>query len=85
MNNEFDDKVDAMFEENLKYEDFPVIRVECLRENKILETINYSKLRFDSDLNMYKLTDDGIWVIVNNPNYKPVVVFKEKVVQQPPI
>jgi len=74
----FYEKVDHMFEDLLKYEDFPIIRVKDLKINKILENLPYDKLRFDANLNMYKLLDDGSWVLVNNPDFKPVIVYKEK-------
>lgn len=79
MNDDFFEKVDKMFEDKLKYEEVPVIRVKSLKEDKILENLNYEKLlRFDSALNMYKLQNDGTWVLVNNPDFKPVIVYQEK-------
>lgn len=79
MNDNFYKKVDEMFEEKLQYEEIPIIRVKNLKDNKILENLNYDKLlRFDSNLNMYKLQNDGTWVLVDNPNFKPIIVYKEK-------
>lgn len=78
-NNLFHEKVDKMFEEKLQYEEFPVIRIRDIKENKILENIDYKNLlRFDADLNMYKLQKDGTWMIVNDANFKPEIVYKEK-------
>ena len=82
MNDQFYDKVNKMFEEKLKYEEIPTIKVRDLKESKILENIDYeNRLRFDSNLNMYKLQDDGFWVKVNNPNFKPEIVYKEKYIK----
>ena len=84
MENKFHEKVDKMFEEKLQYEEIPTIKVKSLKENRILENLNYDKLlRFDSNLNMYKLQNDGTWVLVNNPDFKPVIVYKEKFIKNP--
>ena len=48
--------------------------------------LNYEKLlRFDADLNMYKLQNDGSWILVSNPDFKPVIVMKEKFTKKPQI
>ena len=79
-------KVDRMFEDNLYYEERPIIRVKSIRENKILENLNYDKLlRFDANLNMYKLSGDGSWVLVNNPDFKPVIVNTDVYIKKSPI
>ena len=86
MNEEFCGKVDRMFEDNLYYEERPIIRVKSIRENKILENLNYDKLlRFDANLNMYKLSGDGSWVLVNNPDFKPVIVNTDVYIKKSPI
>jgi hypothetical protein len=86
MSKQFDEKVDKMFEEKLHYEEIPVIRVRSLKENRILENLNYDKLlRFDANLNMYKLQNDGNWVLVENPDFKPEIVYKEKFIKKPPL
>lgn len=81
----FYDKVDNMFENLLKYEESPIIRVKDLKINKILENLPYDKLRFDANLNMYKLLEDGSWILVNNPDFSPVIVYKEKHIKNPQI
>lgn len=75
MDKEFISKVDTMFKETLNYVPRNVIRVKNIRENKILglNDINYSKLRFDAQLNMYKFDESGDWVLVNNENFKPII------------
>jgi len=86
MSETFYEKADKMFEEKLQYEEVPVIRVKSLKENRILENLNYDKLlRFDSNLNMYKLQNDGSWAAVDNPDFKTVIVYKERFVTNPPI
>lgn len=83
MDDKFYEKVDGMFEENLEYEEIPVIRIKDLVNNKILEGEQYeTRLRFDVNLKMYKLQDNGDWVLVNNPNFKPVVVYKENFIKK---
>lgn len=81
MSDKFFKEVDKMFEEKLKYEEVPTIRVKNLKTNTILENLNYDKVRFDVNLNMYKLMDDGSWAMVNNPDFKPVIVYKDKYIK----
>jgi hypothetical protein len=86
MKKNFYEKVDKMFEEKLQYEEIPTIKVKSLKDNRILENLNYDKLlRFDSNLNMYKLQNDGTWVLVDNPDFKTVIVYKEKFINNPQI
>jgi hypothetical protein len=84
MDEQFLKKTEQMFEEKLEYEEVPIIRVKSLKDNKILENLNYEKLlRFDSELNMYKLQNDGTWVLINNPDFKPVIIYKENFIKKP--
>lgn len=78
-NKEFHQKVDNLFESNLKCEEIDVIRVKNIKENRILEDINYGLLLFDYNLNTYKW-DDAVkgFCVVNNPNFKAVIVKKIK-------
>ena len=86
MNEQFYEKVDKMFEEKLQYEEIPTIKVRDLKEDKILENLDYKNLlRFDSNLDMYKIQNDGSWIKVNNPNFKPEIVYKEKYIKNPQI
>ena len=76
---EFYNKVDEMFESKLKYEEIQVIRVKDIKENKVLHHLDYDKLiRFDANLNMYKLLPNGNWVKVENENFKPIVTTIDK-------
>ena len=76
MSDKFYEKTDKMFGDKLFYEPKNVIRVKNIKEDKILGVLdlNYSKLMFDSNLNMYKLDEGGIWTLVNNENFKPIIV-----------
>ncbi len=69
---DFHDKVDSMFESRLKRH---VIRVKDLDNDKILssEDMNYSKVLFDSNLNIYKIVD-GVPSLVDNKNYKAILL-----------
>lgn len=85
MNKQFEEKVQKMFEEKLQYEEIPTIRIKDLKNDVILDNINYDKVRFDSELRMYKLQDSGEWALVNNNDFKPVIVYKEKFIKNLPI
>lgn len=69
---EFHDKVNEMFEGKLKRY---VIRIKDLANNKILteNDMNYDKVLFDSNLNIYKI-DNGIPVLVENQNFKAILL-----------
>lgn len=82
MNNEFNKKVDEMFESKLKYEEVPYIRIKNLQTQEIIENINYEKLiRLDSDLNIYKMFNNN-WVKVDNENFKAIVLCNKKFTEQ---
>jgi len=69
MNNEaFHDKVDKMFESRLKRHS---IRIKDIERDRILgdNEINYNRVLFDSNLNIYKIVD-GVPVLVENDNFK---------------
>ncbi len=65
---EFHDKVDNMFESKLRRH---LIRIKDLSNNKILteNDMNYEKVLFDSELNIYKI-ENGAPVLVENENFK---------------
>jgi len=72
MDEKFHDKVDDMFESRLKRH---IVRIKDLSNNKILsETdMDYDKVLFDSDLNIYKVVD-GVAVLVDNKNFKALLI-----------
>ena len=73
---EFHEKTDKMFSEKLNYQVRQTVRVKNTKENKVLsvDEINYSRLMFDSELNMYKLNEHGYWTLVASETFKPVIV-----------
>jgi hypothetical protein len=72
MDKEFHDKVDKMFESRLKRH---IIRIKNLEEDKILteDDMNYGKVLFDSELNIYKVINGAISKI-EDPNYKALLL-----------
>lgn len=69
---EFHDKVNEMFEGKLKRY---VVRIKDIANNKILteSDMNYDKVLFDSNLNIYKI-DGGMPVLVENQNFKAILL-----------
>lgn len=69
---EFHDKVDRMFESKLTRH---IIRIKDLTKDKILteDDMNYEKVFFDSDLNIYKFVG-GVLTLVENENYKALLL-----------
>lgn len=75
---EFYKQIDFMFESYLSSrKDGLRVRVKDLSKDKILEDMNYSKVFFDSDLNIYKIDKDGRIVRVDDRNFEAVVMRKE--------
>lgn len=74
MNKEFHEKVNQMFESSLYYKGVPSIRIKSVKEDKILDNIDYGRIRFDASLNIYKIQNDGSWKFVFNENFKPVII-----------
>ena len=64
---EFHDKVDKMFESKLRRH---IVRIKDVENNKILteEDMDYKRVLFDSDLNIYKIVD-GVPTLVENKNF----------------
>lgn len=73
-------EIDAIFESYLSPKKNKLkLRVREISGNKILESsdMNYSKVFFDAELNMYKLDGEGKVVKVNNTNFEAVVMKQE--------
>lgn len=72
MDSEFYDKVDEMFESRLKRH---IVRIKDLENNKILaeSDMDYTRVLFDSDLNIYKITENGP-ELVENKNFKALLI-----------
>ena len=69
---EFHDKVDKMFESKLRRH---IVRIKDVENNKILteEDMDYKRVLFDSDLNIYKIVD-GVPTLVENKNFKAMLL-----------
>jgi hypothetical protein len=50
------------------------INVKDLTQDKVLEDMNYDKVFFDSELNIYKITKEGKLQRVDNENFEAVVM-----------
>lgn len=50
------------------------INVKDLAQDKILEDMNYEKVFFDSELNIYKVTKEGKLQRVENENFEAIVM-----------
>jgi lysine/ornithine N-monooxygenase len=69
---EFHDKVNDMFEEKLRRY---VVRIKDVANDKILaeSDMNYDRVLFDSNLNIYKI-ENGVPVLVENQNFKAILL-----------
>jgi hypothetical protein len=76
MDKDFYKEIDEIFHKELSYIPKYVIRVKDVEKNSILtlKDMNYKKVMFDSELNMYKY-ENG-WIPVNNKKFQPVVIEK---------
>ena len=74
-NAQFHSDINVMFESYLATEPKPRIMVRDLKRDVILTSDNvYAKTLFDSNLNMYKMLDNGTFVAVDNKDFDAVVV-----------
>lgn len=77
-NREFHSDMDRIFESYLSQEDKPQIMIKDKRSEKIIEDMNYSKVFFDTDLNIYKKDkNSGALIKVDNPDFEAVVIKKQ--------
>lgn len=73
-------EIDLMFETYLSpKKDSLKIRVKDTSKEKIYESneMNYSKVFFDSELNIYKIDEEGKMIKVEKENFEAVVMRKE--------
>mgnify|MGYP003425764871 CR=1 FL=1 len=73
-------EIDFLFETYLSpKKDRLQIRVKNIEKNSILseKEMNYSKVFFDSQLNIYKIGKDGNIERVDNENFEAVVMRQE--------
>lgn len=77
----FFEEIGFMFESHLSPKrDKLQLRIKDVTKDSILEeskSMNYSKVLFDSELNIYKLDSNGKPVLVENENFE-AVVMKQK-------
>jgi len=74
----FFEEIDFMFESHLSPKrDKLQLRIKDVTNDSILETMNYSKVLFDSEMNIYKIDADGKPVLVENDKFE-TVVMKQK-------
>ena len=71
-NEEFHSDIDAIFESYLKTGEKPIIRI--MKNGRISTKMPYGKVLFDSELNIYKRHDDGSITLVDDPEFKAVVI-----------
>jgi hypothetical protein len=71
-NDKFHSDIDEIFESYLKTEARPVIRIT--KGGKVITKMNYDKVMFDSELNIYKRMPDGTLSMINDPDFKAVVI-----------
>lgn len=73
-NQKFHTDVNLMFESFLKKEDRPLILIKNKKTGELVKKMNYDKVVFDSNLNIYKMLKTGKFEKVDNPDYEAVVV-----------
>ncbi|MDG1950937.1 MAG: hypothetical protein P8J32_09060 [bacterium] len=76
-NEQFHSDVDRIFESYLSTEPTPKIMVRNTKTDQVMEQsakMNYSKIFFDSDLNIYKIDNAGTLVKVETSDFDAVVV-----------
>lgn len=73
-------EIDLMFETYLSAKrDSLKVRVKDTSKEKIYESneMNYSKVFFDSELNIYKIDEEGKLVKIEKENFEAVVMRRE--------
>lgn len=73
-------EVHLLFENYLtKKKDYLQLRIRNIEKNSILseKEMNYSKVFFDSELNIYKINKEGAFEKVENDNFEAVVMKQE--------
>lgn len=72
----FHSDVNRIFQSYLHKEDEPIILIKDKGKGELLGKIDYSKVLFDKDLNIYKIDKDGGLKKVEDSNFIAVVVKK---------
>lgn len=71
---QFHSDIDKMFEYYLKETPKPLLRV-C-QNGKILTDMSYTRVLFDSEMNIYKILPNGTVERVNNPEFTAVAISR---------
>jgi len=69
-NKEFHDDIDRMFKQHLCYHK---IMIKDVESGKVLDDINYSRLLFDSELNIFKRLNNGQLEKVNSKQFVAII------------
>ena len=72
--NKFHSDVEALFESYLSIKNRGKVLVKDKKKNQIVTKMNYNKVLFDSNLNIYKIDNSGKAVLVTDSNFEAVVV-----------
>jgi hypothetical protein len=75
-NEQYYKEVDLMFAKHLNQGQDVCIRIKDVSKDEIVEDMNYNKVVFDHNLNIYKIKD-GRLIPVDNPNFKAVIVSEK--------
>lgn len=78
--NKFYEEIKFMFESYLSpKKDRLKLQIKNITQNKILNSddMNYSKVFFDSDLNIYKIDKSGKLQLIENDEFETVVMKQE--------
>jgi hypothetical protein len=74
-------EVNLMFETHLTPTKHKLqLRIKDISKDTILpesKSMNYSKVLFDSDMNIYKVDSEGRAILVENENFEAVVMKQE--------
>ena len=65
-------EVDSFFNSTLSDPKEYIIRIQDVTTSEILDNINYQRILFDDNLNIYKITN-GKLELVDNPKFKAVL------------
>lgn len=65
-------EVDSFFNSTLSDPKEYIIRIQDVTTGEILDNINYQRILFDDNLNIYKITN-GQLELVDNPKFKAVL------------
>jgi hypothetical protein len=69
------EEIKIMFENHLTHKkDRVKLLIKDIEKDTVLSSISYSKVLFDSEMNIYKINDSGIPIMIDNDNFESVIV-----------